>query len=240
MPRSGLMLWKVRLRKEHSYTDSTYSYSFQWHDPCKLMQELVVYRAGFYCYLMITVQSLPNISHTRMLWMFCCSQVPRFTATFAPHKQDGSCWESNLSATRSKRKQPGSSRTVRAGNSLGITPCLTREKVSKREDEESPKPKSEFRDRIPDYRSSCSLTLNQVAKVVFIEGQVSARNIKPKVHSISSLAAEHAIFSHCNAVPCCNSCASYKMLRAQATGPFTPRTGLWIFSDASLLSCTDL
>ena len=156
--------------------------------------------AGFYYYLMITVQSHPDISHTKMLWMFYCSQVPHFTATFATHKQDGSCRESNLSATRSKRKQPGSSTMVRAGNSLGITPCLTREKVSKRKDEESPKPKSEFRDRIPEYRSSCSLILNQVAKVMFTEGHISARNITPKLHSISTLGAEQAIFlllQHC-------------------------------------------
>lgn len=81
--------------------------------------------------------------------MFCCSRVPHFTATFLPHKQDGSCWELNIPATCSKRKQTVSSRTEHAGNSLGITSCLTRGKASKREDEESPKPKSEFGDRIP-------------------------------------------------------------------------------------------
>lgn len=194
MPRSGLMLWKVRLHKEHSYTDSAYSHSLRWHDPCKLMQDLVVYRAGFYYYLMITVQSHPNTSHTRMLWMFCCSQVPHFTATFTPHKQDSGHWKLNLLATHSKRKQPGSSRMVRAGNSPGITPCLTRKKVSKRKYEESPKPKSEFRGRIPDYRSSCSLILNQVPKVMFINSHVSARNITQNIHSTSSLGAEHAIF----------------------------------------------
>lgn len=42
MHTSGLMLWKVRQQKEHSYTGSTYSYSFWWHDPCKLMQDLVL------------------------------------------------------------------------------------------------------------------------------------------------------------------------------------------------------
>lgn len=101
--------------------------------------------------------------------MFCCCQVPRFTGTFAPHQQDGSCWELNLGYTEHK-EQPGS--LVRAGNSLRITLYLTREKVRKREDEESPKPKSEFRDinRIPNYRSSCTLILIQVAKVIFIEG----------------------------------------------------------------------
>lgn len=126
--------------------------------------------------------------------MFCCSQVPHFTATFTPHKQDSSHWKLNLLATHSKRKQPGSSRMVRAGNSPGITPCLTRKKVSKRKYEESPKPKSEFRGRIPDYRSSCSLILNQVPKVMFINSHVSARNITQNIHSTSSLGAEHAIF----------------------------------------------
>lgn len=38
------------------------------------------------------------------------------------------------------------------------------------------------------------LHLNQVAKVIFMEGHASTRNITLKVYSISSLGAPHAIF----------------------------------------------
>lgn len=47
-------------------------------------------------------------------------------------------------------------------------------------------------------------------------------------------------FSYCNAVSCCSSCASYKTLRAQATVPFTPSMGLWIFSLVSSLLFSSL
>lgn len=94
-------------------------------------------------------------------------------------------------------------------------------------------------DRILDYKSPCSLVLNQVVTVVFTKDHLSARTITLKVNSISSFGVEHAIFfSCCNTASCCNNCIFSKMFRAQVQEP--QKRILKVFTDWSLCCCSHL
>lgn len=89
-----------------------------------------------------------------------------------------------------------------------------------------------------DYKSPCSLVLNQVVTAVFIKDHLRARTVTLKANSISSSGVEHAVFSCCNTASCCDNCIFSKMLRAQAQQPQSRI--LKVFTDRSLPCCSDL
>lgn len=137
-----------------------------------------------------------------------------------PTQTDGSCWELNLSATCSKRKQPGPSSMARR---LALAPVSQRKRRAR--DRMKKAPSQKWVQRLdPGLQVTLQLHFESGS-----QSRIYWGSRKYKEHHTED--TQHFIFgcSTCYFITCCNSCASYKMPRPRLLLPSLPEWGYGYF-----------